>query len=200
MNNLPIESCPVNLSDEDILEAMKEIRGYIDITTGDFKEIYGLAFRHALKRLNQSIRAKDVMSKDFISVGKDMDLKDVADLMNRHDISGVPVVEKDNTVVGFISEKDFLFQLGDQRTRSFMGVIAHCLKSTGCIALSIKDRKAKDIMITPVTTVRKDAVMSEIALLLTEKNIRQLPVVDSSCVLKGIISRVDLVQSYCSFE
>ena len=40
MNNLPIDSCPINISDEDIFEAMKEIRGYLDITPGDFKEIY----------------------------------------------------------------------------------------------------------------------------------------------------------------
>ena len=38
----------VELQDEDIFEAMKAISGYLDITPGDFKEVYQLAYRHAL--------------------------------------------------------------------------------------------------------------------------------------------------------
>jgi CBS-domain-containing membrane protein len=34
-----------DLSDEDIYEAMKEIPGYLDITPGDFKELYQIACR-----------------------------------------------------------------------------------------------------------------------------------------------------------
>jgi CBS-domain-containing membrane protein len=41
----------IDLTEEDILEAMKEIPGYLDITPRDFKEIYSLAYRQALSRL-----------------------------------------------------------------------------------------------------------------------------------------------------
>lgn len=41
----------IELSDADILEAMREIPGYLDISTDDFRAIYHLAYRHARERL-----------------------------------------------------------------------------------------------------------------------------------------------------
>ena len=45
----------VGLTDEDIYEAMKAIPGYIDITPGDFKELYCIAYRRAMKRLEDVV-------------------------------------------------------------------------------------------------------------------------------------------------
>ncbi|WP_201213830.1 hypothetical protein [Rhodocyclus purpureus] len=41
----------LELSDEDILDALAHISGYIDISTEDFRAVYHLAWRHALARL-----------------------------------------------------------------------------------------------------------------------------------------------------
>ncbi|MEW6514003.1 MAG: hypothetical protein AB1443_08385 [Pseudomonadota bacterium] len=41
----------IELSDEDILDAMQHIPGYLDISTDDFRIIYHLAWQHALERL-----------------------------------------------------------------------------------------------------------------------------------------------------
>jgi CBS-domain-containing membrane protein len=41
------------LSDEDIIDAMQHIPGYLDISTEDFRTIYHLAWRHAIARLKQ---------------------------------------------------------------------------------------------------------------------------------------------------
>ena len=99
----------MDISDNDILKAMKSISGYLDITRGDFKEIYRFAYRHAVERLRHSVKAKDVMTKDVVFVRKDTSLEEVADILNLHTISGVPVIDDDKRVVGVISEKDFLF-------------------------------------------------------------------------------------------
>jgi CBS-domain-containing membrane protein len=45
------ERCEIELSDEDILDAMQHIPGYLDISTEDFRIIYHLAWQHALERL-----------------------------------------------------------------------------------------------------------------------------------------------------
>jgi CBS-domain-containing membrane protein len=49
----PAEQEPreLELSDEDILDALSHIPGYIDISTEDFRTIYHLAWRHAVERL-----------------------------------------------------------------------------------------------------------------------------------------------------
>lgn len=41
----------LELSDEDILDALAHVSGYIDISTEDFRTVYHLAWRHALARL-----------------------------------------------------------------------------------------------------------------------------------------------------
>ena len=60
-------SCPIDMSDADVLDAMKSIPGYLDITPGDFKEIFRFAYRHAIERIAQSMLAKDVMTVKLIS-------------------------------------------------------------------------------------------------------------------------------------
>jgi CBS-domain-containing membrane protein len=45
------QALELELSDEDILDALSHIPGYIDISTEDFRTVYHLAWRHALVRL-----------------------------------------------------------------------------------------------------------------------------------------------------
>jgi len=200
MKNQPIDTCPMDISDSDILKAMKNISGYLDITPGDFKEIYRFAYRHAVERLRHSVRAKDVMTKDVIFVRKDTSLEEVADLLNRHLISGVPVLDDDKRVVGVISEKDFIFQMGAQDKRTFMGVVAHCLKSKGCVAITMRKQKAEDIMTSPAITASENTPIFEIANIFTEKKINRTPVVDQKNKLAGIVTRTDIVRSSCAME
>ena len=50
-----------DISDDDIFKAMKEIPGYLDITPGDFKDLYRFAYKQAIERLTRSVKV-DVMS------------------------------------------------------------------------------------------------------------------------------------------
>lgn len=198
IKNQYIDLAPMDLSEEDVLKAMKDIPGYLDITPGDFKEIYSFAYRHAVERHIHSTRAKDAMTEEVVFVNRTTPLKDVADILNRHDISGVPVVDDENKVVGVISEKDFLFNMGAKETRTFMGVVAHCLKNKGCVAISMQKQKAQDIMSSPAVTVSENTLVSEIAGIFTEKKINRTPVTDPNDILIGIVTRTDIVKSYCS--
>ena len=63
-------------------------------------------------------KARDVMTKKVVFVKRDTPLKEVAEVMGKHGISGVPVVENGGKVVGIISEKDFLFQMGAKYAKS----------------------------------------------------------------------------------
>ncbi|RJQ45132.1 MAG: CBS domain-containing protein [Nitrospiraceae bacterium] len=173
---------------------MKDIPGYIDITPGDFKEIYQLASRHALKRAAESVKAKDVMTRKVFSVKRSTPVEDVADLLALNGISGAPVIDDDGKVAGIISEKDFLTRLGIKDTGTVMGMIARCLKNKGCMIVSIKTGKAEDIMSSPAITVSEDITIQEIARIFTEKNINRVPVTDSNGHLAGIVSRADIVR------
>jgi CBS domain-containing membrane protein len=191
------EECPVGpaaISDDDILKAMKEMEGYLDITPGDFKEIYRHAYKHALNRLLRGLPAKEVMSRAVAAVDMDTSLKDVAEIMARRGISGLPVLDQNNAVVGVISERDFLNAFGPAGAKSFMEVLATCLAGTGCIAVTARKQKAEEIMTTPPICVGEETPVSEIARIFAEKRINRVPVTDRNGKLVGIVSRADIVR------
>ncbi len=185
----------LEISDKDILEAMKDIPGYIDITTGDFKELYKLAYRHTLARITQSVRARDIMTREVITIKRETPLKEVAALMAEKGVSGVPVIEEDRKVAGVISEKEFLSRMGADNTRTFMGVVAECLKGEGCVAFSIRVKNAEDIMTSPAVTVTEETVLMDITKIFKERNINRVPILDSEGHLTGIVSRNDIVEA-----
>ncbi len=192
--NIPI---PVELSDEDVYDAMKQISGYLDITPGDFKEIYGLAFQHAISRLTLAVKAKDIMNRDVLYVTPVTPLKEVAEIMGRRGISGVPVVDEGRKVAGIISEKDFLSHMGMQKNITFMSVVAECLIGNGCMAVDIRGKSAGDIMTTPAISVYEDTSIMEIDNLMRKHRINRVPVLNKNDKLIGIVTRTDLLPSSC---
>jgi CBS domain-containing membrane protein len=195
--NMDMDSCPVDISDDDVLAAMKTIPGYLDITPGDFKEIYSAAYTLAVERLTRSVTAKDVMTEKVVTVKADVPLKEVAQTMGRHNITGVPVIDDAEAVVGIITEADFLSHLGDKKTQTFMEMIATCLQGSGCIALSMRKQTAADIMASPPITIREDTTVFQIADTFVKNNINRVPVLDHNNHLAGIVTRTDLVTSAC---
>jgi CBS domain-containing protein len=176
---------------------MKQISGYLDITPGDFKEIYGLAFQHATSRLTRAVKAKDIMNQDVVYVTPVTPLKEVAEIMGRRGISGVPVVAEGRKVVGIISEKDFLSHMGMQKNITFMSVVAECLIGNGCMAVDIRGKSAGDIMTTPAISVYEDTSIMEIDNLMRKHRINRVPVLNKNDKLIGIVTRTDLLPSSC---
>ena len=182
---------PPEISDADIVAAMGEISGYLDITPGDFKEVYLLAFRHARERLLRRVTAREIMTRDVVRVQVDTPLQEAAELLAQRGISGAPVVNDEGRVVGVISEKDFLRGLAPG-VSSFMGVVADCLRE-GCQALALRERKVADLMTSPAITVMEETPVLEIARIFNEKDINRAPVLDSQGRLAGLVSRGDLL-------
>jgi CBS domain-containing protein len=110
-------------------------------------------------------------------------------------ISGVPVLAPDKTVIGIISEKDFLSRMGAPDGVHVMSIIAECLKGKGCLAAPIRQTTAGDIMTSPAVTVPEETPLFRIMELFAEKDINRVPVVDSLNVLRGIISRADIIRA-----
>ena len=185
----------IDLKEEDIYEAMKKIPGYLDITPGDFKEVYLLAYQHAWERLRRRVTAGEIMTREPVAVQPDTPLAAVAEAMGQRGISGVPVVDEAGRVVGVISEKDFLTHMGVTEPQNFMTLVASCLKSKGCVALPIKKQKAAGLMSAPAVTVTEDTPVEEIAGIFTARKINRVPVTDPAGRLRGIVSRGDLVKA-----
>ncbi len=184
---------PVEITEEDIVEAMKSISGYLDITTGDFKAVYQAAFNHAAQRLTEDVKVSDVMTSNVVTAESHTPLKEIAQLMSQMHVSGVPIVTEDRRVAGIVSEKDFLFYMAGVKKQTFMDVVATCLAGKQCLAVPIKAKMAGDIMTSPAIVVSEKESIFDAANLMSEKKINRLPVVDQEHRLAGIISRGDIL-------
>ena len=185
----------IDLKEEDIFAAMQQIPGYVDITPRDFKEIYLLAFQHALERLRREVTVEEIMTREVVSVKTNTPLAEVAEAMGQRGISGVPVLDDDHKVVGVVSEKDFLRRMGIRESQNFMTLVASCLRTKGCVALPIKKQTAGDLMSTPAVTVSPETRIRDLAELFTERLINRAPVTDAAGLVVGIVTRGDLVRA-----
>lgn len=145
------------------------------------------------------MQARDVMSTPVITVTEDASVSDVARLLLRHGISGVPVLGADGRLVGIVSEGDLVRRVesGTEREPSWW------LRVFGDTEEHVRDyvkthgRRVGDVMSRKVTTVREDAAIAEIAELLERERIKRVPVVRGNEVV-GIVSRANLLHALAS--
>jgi CBS domain-containing protein len=184
----------MTLTEGDIRAAMEAVPAYIDITSADFREIYHLAFEHALQRLSQAIRVGDLLEQGVVSVHPETPLPEVATLMIQHRISGLPVVDDAGHVVGIVSEHDFVTHArteGDRTVIEILPAEGGDQAGQGPAYAHV----AADIMTRDVVTLAEDTPLPEIAAAFHQRKVNRLPVTDGEGHLLGIVSRWDLVQS-----
>jgi len=185
----------LEISDQDIYEAMEKIPGYLDITPGDFKELYRLVYSQAIERIRGAVIASDIMTREVVTVFPEMSVEEAANIMAASQVSGVVVVDSSQVVQGMLSERDFLVRMGGSQRKTFMDVVARCLGAQQCAAIAIREKNVVDIMSSPAIMVQEDRSMLEIATLLKQKQINRVPVVDSHKKLLGIVSRQNIVHT-----
>ncbi len=179
---------------EDFRRAAGEIRGFIDISEEDLFKIYQLAVKHARKRLKGDCVVETVMTREVVSVQAEAHSHEAEALLSRHRISGLPVVDEEERVIGVISEKDFLYRMEDPELFTWMDRLKHILHHKE-IGKKISGERVQDLMTTPAVTVTKGATVRQVATLFVEKKINRVPVVDEEEKLVGIVSRADLVRA-----
>ena len=181
------------ISDEDLRAALKEMKSYVDITEDDLKRIYAIALRHAQQRVAHRVFVRDVMTRNVVKIKVDADFNEVTNLLSEHRISGLPVVDGDDRVIGVITEADVLSMAGMRKEHAFKDIIRHILGEP--LSRPKESRRLRDVMSSPAITTGLDADIREVALTLNEKRIKSLPVVDEQGRLIGVISRADIVRA-----
>lgn len=141
------------------------------------------------------MRINELMTKDFVAVGPDTTLKEVAAILIDRGISGVPVIGERLEVLGVVSEADILVKEQGPPTRP-RGVFAWLLEGGAPDDRRLTARTAREAMTTPAITVRGDRRVTEAVRLMVEHGVKRLPVVDRDGTLVGIVTRSDLVRAF----
>jgi CBS-domain-containing membrane protein len=143
------------------------------------------------------MKARDVMVSPVITVKASSQVRDVAQILLKHHISALPVVDDAGKVVGIVSEGDLMrrSELGTERQRSWW--LAALFSNEQMLAaeyVKAHARKVADIMTKTVVTASPDTSLNEIATLLEKHAIKRVPIVHNG-QLVGIVSRANLIQA-----
>jgi CBS domain-containing protein len=111
--------------------------------------------------------AKDIMTRDVITVSPTATIKNLAMTLIKNQISGAPVAARDGKIIGVVSEADIVAKKG---------------------------KDVKTIMSKNIISVTEETAVEEIARLMTTHRIKRLPVMRGSDVV-GIVSRADIVSA-----
>ena len=150
------------------------------------------------------MRAMDVMTTNVVTVGPDTSVQDVAKILSERGISGVPVVDAENRVIGIVSEGDLLHRIetGTERRpeRATGRRRSWWLDTIGRDEELARDyvkshgRSAGDVMTREVVSVNDTTELADVATLLETKRIKRVPVLKDG-KLVGIVSRANLVRA-----
>lgn len=124
------------------------------------------------------IKVKDYMSKNLITFKPEQSVEDVIETLIKHRISGGPVVNDDNELVGIISEGDCIKQISESRYYN----------------MPLNDSSVKNHMITNVETIDGNLTIFDAANQFLNAKRRRFPIVENG-KLVGLISQKDILKA-----
>lgn len=143
------------------------------------------------------MNAAQVMTRQPVTVGPAMSVREVAKVLLQHRISAVPVVDAAGALLGIVSEGDLVRRgevVRDDRQSWWLETLAEGESMSPELLAYIRagDRSVGDLMTREVVTVEEETPLAEVARLLEQHRIKRVPVLRQGRLV-GIVSRADLV-------
>ena len=126
-----------------------------------------------------SLQVKDVMVTNLITIDAAASAKDAAELMDKHDIGCLIVINYGNPV-GIVTERDMLSRVLLQKR-------------------DLAKTEVGNIMSAPLITAQPQTDIRDAVRLMNERRIKKLPIIDES-QLVGLVSLTDIMRSLAYFE
>ncbi len=134
----------------------------------------------------------DVMTRTVVAVGRDASFKEIVRTMRRWKAGAMPVLDKEERVVGVVFEADLL---PEEEFRDSAPGLVEQGRSLDDVA-EAGGVTAGGLMSAPAVTVRADATPAQAARIMVVRRVKRLPVVDGRGRLRGVVSRADLLKVF----
>ena len=142
----------------------------------------------------ETTRVRAVMTTTVVAVHADATYDEIADALDHHGVSAVPVVDARIAVIGVVSEADLLpkVEFSDDDHHPMLPEDGR----RGVTRVKTSGRTAADLMTEPPITIAPDASLVDAARLMDAHRVKRLPVVTGEGLLVGIVSRCDLLRGH----
>jgi CBS domain-containing protein len=145
------------------------------------------------------LKAKDIMTREVITVSPESEIGEAADLLLRRQINGLPVVDANGALVGILCQSDLIAQQKRIRLPSLFTLLDGFIPLTSTKHLDDELKKIAattvgDAMTRKPETVDPETTVEEMATLMVENGYHTLPVVDNKRVV-GIVGKADVLRT-----
>ena len=145
------------------------------------------------------MKVRDIMSTRVISIAPDAGVLEAVRLMLQNHISGLPVIDQSDALVGVVTEGDFLrrAETGTERKRPRWLEFLIGPRRLADEYVQAHGRKVEDVMTREPVTITEDAALADVVQIMERRRIKRLPVVRGAQVV-GIVSRANLLHALAS--
>lgn len=147
------------------------------------------------------MKASDIMATSVVTVTPDTSVQDVAEILLKNRISGVPVVDPEGRPIGIVSEGD-LFRRAESGTgheRSWWLKLLMGRETLAAEFVKEHARRVADVMTRELVTAAPDTPVAEIASLLERHRIKRVPIVQGGRLV-GLVSRANLLHALATLR
>jgi len=144
------------------------------------------------------VLAKDIMTKDVITVHPEMDIHELARLFILKNISGAPVVDENGKVLGVVLEEDLILQDKKVHLPTLVSILNGVFAfGEGRFEQEMQKMSAitvDGLMEKNVSLISPETSVEDIATAVIEKNIHYFPVIENG-ELVGVVTKKDIVRA-----
>jgi len=145
--------------------------------------------------------ASQIMNTNVVSVHPEDTLEHAVKLLTENKISGLPVVNSENKVIGIITDRDLLMYSEKLKIVPYIDYTSWVYPDTYFPGNLSYEKNAnffartavEEVMSKRVFTVKEKATWNEVVSLMRKNSVNRIPVTDDKGILKGIITRTDLL-------
>lgn len=143
------------------------------------------------------MKVRDIMTSPVVTVRLETPVADVARLLLKRGLSGLPVVDRTGTVRGLVTEGDVVAKHARPHVPLYLGILGYVIP----IETQARDEEVRrvlavtagELMTNHVRTIAADAPVDDAATLMVDHDVNPIPVLEGD-TLVGIVSRHDILR------
>lgn len=145
------------------------------------------------------MKVREIMTSDVVTVGPDTNVGDVARILRENDLSGIPVVDGNNSVLGVVTELDLIARHAEPHYPRYVQIMDTRIFLESPQKFNEELRRmlavtAEQLMTRNPPTVTPDDEVDEVAGLMAEHELNPIPVITEDGTLVGIVAYHDVLE------
>jgi CBS domain-containing membrane protein len=179
------------ISNTDLQYALKNMDTFMDVSLEDLGKLLTAAEKNSFQRFKGNITCADIMVKNVLTVEYGTEVEEAWHIMHKNHLKALPVIDRSRRVIGIITWADFLKFINLHDEQNFRDTFLAFIRRTPDISTN-KPESVGHIMSTHVAVLPETAHIVDLVPLMSDKDIRQIPIVNNENRLVGIVHQAQL--------